>query len=216
LSLEAQLTRIVAVRHGETDWNVGTRIQGQLDIGLNDNGRWQARRLAWALADERLDAVYASDLARAHDTASAIAVPAGLAVRRDAGLRERGFGCFEGLSYAEIEQRFPLESQRWRRRDLQFAPDGGETLAAFQERAVRAVAAIAERHRGGHIAVVTHGGVLDALYRAAARLALDAPRTWALGNAGINRLLHGEDGFTLVGWADTLHLADPSLEEGAA
>jgi len=210
------VTRIVAIRHGETDWNVGTRIQGQLDIGLNDNGRWQARRLAWALADEQLDAVYASDLARAHDTAHAIAAPAGLEVRRDAGLRERGFGCFEGMSYAEIEQRFPVELQRWRRRDPHFAPDGGEMLAAFFERAVGAVAAIAARHRGGHIAVVTHGGVLDALYRAAARVALDERRTWAIGNAGINRLLHGDDGFTLVGWADTLHLEDRSLEEGAA
>jgi probable phosphoglycerate mutase len=208
-------TRIVAIRHGETDWNVDTRIQGQLDIGLNDNGRWQAERLASALADERLDAVYASDLARAHDTAHAIAAPAGLVVRLDAGLRERGFGCFEGKSYAEIEQRFPLEAQRWRRRDLQFAPEGGEVLSVFVERALVAVASIAARHRGGHIAVVTHGGVLDALYRAASRIALDAPRTWQLGNAGINRLLHGDGGFTLVGWADTLHLEDPSLEEGA-
>jgi 2,3-bisphosphoglycerate-dependent phosphoglycerate mutase len=79
-----------------------------------------------------------------------------------------------------------------------------------------AVAAIARRHRGQHIAVVTHGGVLDALYRAAARVALDAPRTWQLGNASINRLLHGEGGFTLVGWGDTLHLDGPALDEGSA
>jgi len=199
-------TRVIAIRHGETDWNVAMRIQGQLDIGLNDAGRWQARRLAEALADEALDAVYSSDLARARDTAQAVAGRAGLAVRTDAGLRERGFGVFEGLTFAEIEQRFPEPARRWRQRDASFGPEGGETLAAFYDRAVAGVTALAARHRGQHIAVVAHGGVLDALYRAASRVALDAPRTWAVGNASINRLLASDAGLTLVGWADSFHL----------
>jgi 2,3-bisphosphoglycerate-dependent phosphoglycerate mutase len=209
-------TRIVAIRHGETAWNVQTRIQGHSDIGLNHTGRRQAGRLALALADERIDAVYASDLQRALDTARALAAGAGLVVRTDAALRERHFGIFEGLTFAEIELRYPAESRRWRQRDAGFGPAGGETLHAFTQRAVAGVAAIAARHRGQHVAVVTHGGVLDALYRAAARVALDAPRTWQIGNASINRLLHGELGFTLVGWSDTSHLEDLSLEEGAA
>lgn len=199
-------TRIVAIRHGETDWNAATRIQGQLDIGLNALGRWQAHCLAEALADEALDAVYASDLARARDTAQAVALRAGLAVQTDIGLRERGFGVFEGLTYAEIEQRFPEGAQRWRQRDAGFGPEGGETLDAFYGRAVAAVSALVARHRGQHIAVVAHGGVLDALYRAATRVALDAPRTWQVGNASINRLLASDAGLSLVGWADTLHL----------
>lgn len=214
---DAQFTRLIAVRHGETAWNVDTRVQGQLDIGLNEVGRRQSARLAQALADERLDALYASDLGRARDTALAVAAVTGLPLQLDAALRERAFGRFEGMTYAEIKERFPDESRRWRQRDLDFAPEGGgEALAAFQARAVAAVASIARRHRGRHIAVITHGGVLDALYRAAARVALDAPRTWHLGNAGINRLLHGEAGFTLVGWADTGHLQGISLEEGSA
>jgi probable phosphoglycerate mutase len=114
----------------------------------------------------------------------------------------------------EIEQRFPEDSRRWRQRDASFGPAGGETLADFFERAVASVATIAARHRGGHVAVITHGGVLDALYRAATRVGIDAPRTWQLGNASINRLLHGDEGFTLVGWSDTFHLEDPALEEG--
>jgi 2,3-bisphosphoglycerate-dependent phosphoglycerate mutase len=209
-------TRVIAVRHGETAWNVDTRIQGQLDIGLNAAGREQARRLARVLAGEALDAIYASDLARAHDTARAVAERAGLPLSADVGLRERGFGVFEGLTWAEIERDHPEASRRWRTRDADFGPEGGEALSAFVARAVTAVAAIARRHRGQHIAVVTHGGVLDALYRAAARVALDAPRTWQLGNASINRLLHGEGGFTLVGWGDTLHLDGPALDEGSA
>jgi 2,3-bisphosphoglycerate-dependent phosphoglycerate mutase len=199
-------TRIVAIRHGQTAWNVDARIQGQLDIGLDDTGRWQAARLAEALADERLDAVYSSDLGRARETALALAAATGLALCSDARLRERGFGVFEGLTFPEIEQRFAPLARRWRARDIDFGPEGGETLAAFVARAVEAVAAIAARHRGQHIAVVTHGGVLDALYRAAARIPIDAPRTWKIGNARINRLLHGEQGFMLVGWNDHRHL----------
>ena len=199
-------TRIIAIRHGETDWNATNRIQGQLDIGLNDVGRWQARRLAAALTDEALDALYASDLMRARDTAQALAERTGLEVRTDEGLRERGFGVFEGLTFAEIDLRYPEPAHRWRQRDASFGPEGGETLALFYERAVGAVTSLAARHRGQHIAVVAHGGVLDALYRAATRLALDAPRTWQVGNASINRLLATDAGLTLVGWADSLHL----------
>ena len=210
------MTRLVAVRHGETDWNVDTRIQGQIDIGLNANGRWQAQRLGQALADERFDAVYSSDLGRAMDTARALAGVSGVPVQARTSLRERAFGVFEGLTFAEIEQRFPDDARRWRQRDARFGPQGGESLADFQARAVAAVADLAALHRGQHIAVVTHGGVLDALYRAATRIALDAPRTWQVGNASINRLLHGDDGFVLVGWSDDLHLEAPSLDEGTA
>lgn len=210
------LTRVVAVRHGETAWNAQTRIQGQLDIALNAIGREQAQRLGRALADDKLDAVYASDLRRAADTARAVAEQVGLPVRTEASLRERGFGTFEGLTWAEVEQQHPQASRRWRERDASFGPPGGETLAAFYERAVSALAAIAARHRGEYIAIVTHGGVLDALYRAASRIALDAPRTWQLGNASINRVLHGEQGFTLVGWNDSLHLGGPAIDEASA
>jgi probable phosphoglycerate mutase len=73
---------------------------------------------------------------------------------------------------------------------------------------------LAAQHRGRHIALVAHGGVLDVLYRAATRVALDAPRTWHLGNASVNRLLASDDGFVVVGWGDTAHLAEPSRDDG--
>jgi probable phosphoglycerate mutase len=209
-------TRVIAIRHGETAWNVDTRIQGQLDIPLNDTGRWQAARLARALADEPLDAIYASDLGRAHATALALAEATAKPVITDPGLRERGFGIFEGLTFAEIEQRWPAESERWRKRDPDFGPEGGETLTGFYARCVAAAERIAAAHPGQHIAIVAHGGVLDCLYRAGSRIALQAPRTWALANAGINRLLYTPDGFTLVGWGDTFHLEDDALDESAA
>lgn len=199
-------TRVIAVRHGETDWNAALRIQGHTDIALNARGRAQAARLVQALADEDLHAVYSSDLGRAHHTALGCAQARGLAVQHDLGLRERGFGTFEGQTFEQIEQRWPDQARRWRQRDPGFAPAGGESLDTFYARCVGACAALAQRHRGQAILVVAHGGVLDCLYRAATRLALDAPRSWQLGNAAVNRLLHSEAGFTLVGWNDSRHL----------
>lgn len=199
-------TRLIAIRHGETAWNAENRIQGQLDIDLNARGRWQGARLGAALLDDGLAVVYASDLKRAFDTAGALAAAVGCEVRVDPGLRERHFGEFQGFTYDEIGQRWPASFERWRQRDPAFGPAGGETLQAFYRRSIATATRIAAGHPGQSIALVAHGGVLDCLYRAAARIALEAPRTWKVGNAGVSRLLCTADGFTLVGWNDEQHL----------
>jgi len=205
-SAEQHSTRLIVVRHGETAWNVDTRMQGHVDIELNEHGRWQAEQLALALADEGVQAVYSSDLSRARDTAAAFTERAGLALQVEPGLRERAFGEFEGLTYPEIAQRWPEQARRWRERDPSYGPAGGETLQQFYTRCVAVGESLAARHRGQLILLVAHGGVLDCLYRAAARAELAAPRSWQVGNATINRLLHSEGGFTLVGWNDAAHL----------
>ncbi|WP_296443546.1 histidine phosphatase family protein [Rhodoferax sp. UBA5149] len=203
-----QATRIIAIRHGETAWNVDTRIQGQLDIGLNETGRQQAKRLARALASESIQAIYASDLSRARDTARSIAHTTGQAVQTHEGLRERGFGVFQGKTFAEIETIWPEQAQRWRKRDPLWAPQGGESLVDVRERITRTASELAARHLGEQIVLVAHGGVMDVLYRAATGQEIQAPRSWALGNTAINRLLWTPEGMTLVGWSDTRHLDD--------
>jgi probable phosphoglycerate mutase len=215
MSGDQQLTRVLAIRHGETAWNVDGRIQGQLDVPLNEMGRWQVHRLALAVADESIAAIYSSDLLRAYETAQAVGRGSGDAIVTDTGLRERGFGVFEGLSYAEINARWPQMGERWRKRDPEFGAPGGETLNQFYERSVTTATRLAARHPGQTIALVSHGGVMDCLYRAASRIALDAPRSWQLGNAAINRLLYTPQGFTLVGWSDTYHLDDDAQGECA-
>lgn len=210
------VTTLLAVRHGETAWNRESRIQGHLDIPLSPLGLAQAQRLAQALAGEPLDAIYASDLGRARQTAAAVAERVGLPVQEDAGLRERGFGCFEGLSWSEIESRWPEQALRWKRRDPDFGAEGGERLRDFYARAVGAVERLAQAHPGQTLLVVAHGGVMDCLYRAGRRLALEAPRSWTLGNASINRLLYTPAGLSVVGWNDDLHLDGLSLDEHAA
>ena len=211
-----EATRIIAIRHGETAWNVDTRIQGQLDIALNAAGRWQASRLADVLKDEPIAAIYASDLARAWETAQYVGRAVDLEVIKEEALRERGFGAFEGKTFAEIEAHLPDQSLLWRRRDPDFAPAGGESLSALRDRVVEATLRLAERHKGELIALVAHGGVMDVLYRAATRLDIQAPRTWTLGNAAINRLLWAPGGLSLVGWADMQHLDSAALDENTA
>jgi len=204
--VNGQATRVFLLRHGETAWNVDSRIQGQLDIPLNATGVWQAEQLGKSLAGEGIEAIYSSDLSRAFVTASAVSRQTGVAVVTDVGLRERGFGHFEGATFKEIEERWPEDARRWRQRDPEFGPTGGENLIVFFDRCLEAATRLASLHPGGVIALVAHGGVLDCLYRAATRQALAAPRTWQLGNAAVNRLLFSDGGFSLVGWNDGAHL----------
>lgn len=212
-----EATRIIAIRHGETAWNADTRIQGHIDIPLSDTGRWQAARLAQALAAEPVHTIYSSDLSRAFETARAISQQhpelAGRPPQQMPILRERCFGVLQGKTWAEIDTHWPDLALRWRQRDIDFAPEGGETLVQLQQRVREAVHGIAARHVGEQIVLVAHGGVLDALYRLATGQDLRAPRTWQLGNTAINRLLWTPESLTLVGWADTRHLENDTLDE---
>jgi broad specificity phosphatase PhoE len=150
------VTELLLVRHGETDWNVEQRVQGHTDRPLNETGLAQAQALATELADEHLDAVYASDLSRARDTARAIADPRGLEVAVLPALRERHFGTWEGLRHDEIHERFPhrAESDPW---------GDGETPEELAARVLSALGDIAEWHPEGRVLVVTHGGALRAV-----------------------------------------------------
>ncbi|WP_230180401.1 histidine phosphatase family protein [Aquabacterium sp. CECT 9606] len=208
------ITRLLVIRHGETAWNLEARIQGHTDIPLNEHGRWQAERLALALADEGLDAIYTSDLQRARDTAQAVARATGLTLQLDQGLRERNFGRLEGMTQNQVALQWPEEGRRWRERDPTYGPEEGETLQSFYQRCVDTAERLAQLHPGQTVALVAHGGVLDCFYRAANHIPLQAPRTWTIGNVSINRLLYSPEGFSLLGWADTRHLDDDvSLDE---
>jgi probable phosphoglycerate mutase len=210
-------TRIIVVRHGETDWNTVKRIQGHIDIPLNARGRWQAEQAGRTLAGQEVDAVYSSDLQRAWNTAEAIGRACGLSVQAHVPLRERCFGSLEGQTFAEVEVSWPEAAALWRHRDPDFCPPKGESIRTFYDRCVGALHTLAQRHAGQQIVVVAHGGVLDCYYRAAMGLHLQAPRTWEIANASLNRLLWTPAVLTLVGWADVQHLQDSAaLDESAA
>ena len=211
--LAQEPTRILLIRHGETEWNKAQRIQGQIDIALNDTGRSQALRLGQALAQEPIAAIYASDLDRAQVTAQAVASATGVELQTDPRLRERHYGAFQGLTYEEIEAQWPQQAKAWRERDPDFAPEGGESLLDLHARVLPTLDTLAQRHGGEQIVWVTHGGVIDLLYRAATRQDLRIRRTWDLGNTAINRLLWTQQGLSLVGWGDTAHLTETARDE---
>lgn len=208
---------ILLIRHGETEWNRMRRMQGHIDIPLNDAGQRQAQALVAALVAERPQAIYASDLQRARATAQPAADALDLPLTLDPALRERCFGAFEGLMYDEIRTRYPEAFARMQARDphAQF-PAGerkAETLDDFYRRAVGAVARLARRHAGERLAIVTHGGVLDCLYREATGKPLDAERDFGILNAAINRLQWRDGRFRLLAWGEDAHLAGAGLDE---
>lgn len=207
------MTHLILIRHGETAWNRERRLQGQLDIPLNGTGQAQARALAGALAGEPIDAVYSSDLSRALQTATPLAAALGLAVRPEPRLRERCYGVLEGMSYAEVAERRAEDFARWQARVPDYAPENGESLRGFHQRAVEIALALTRRHPGERIALVAHGGVLDCLYREATDMTLEAPRQHELLNASINRLRCDGDRLSLMQWGDIQHLEALTLDE---
>jgi len=207
------LTQLIVIRHGETAWNRERRLQGQLDVPLNETGAAQADALAGALGSEPIDAVYSSDLTRTMQTAAPLARALGVPVREEPRLRERCYGTLEGMTYAEVAEKLPEEFAQWQARVPDFAPGGGESLRVFHDRAVEIALELVRRHPGERIALVTHGGVLDCLYREATGMTLEAPREHELLNASVNRLRSNAHGLTLAQWGDVSHLDALALDE---
>jgi probable phosphoglycerate mutase len=200
---------LVLIRHGETEWNAAARIQGFHDIALSQRGREQAQNLAQALADEPIAAVYSSDLERAIETARPVAQRLGLDVRKDARVRERGFGIFEGHTYEEAEAKWPNEYAIWKRREPGYAlPKGGESYLAGRTRVFAFLEDVAREHAGSAIAVITHGGVLDIVFRAAHGIPWETPRSHLMPNACINRVTARLPGpvLEIQTWGDAKHL----------
>lgn len=206
------MTELTVIRHGETAWNVEHRWQGQTDVPLNDRGRAQAAALAARIAGEPGDALYSSDLSRAMQTAAPLSVAWGQRATPVTGLREQGFGLFEGLTARTIQREHPALWLEWLSHRADFALPGGESLNQVSARVLRAIAEIAARHPRQRVVVVTHGGVLDVLWREAHGLPLDGLRECLIPNTGINRLRYGDGRLFIDGWADDTHLsAHPSL-----
>ena len=200
-------TRLCIVRHGETAWNAEGRVQGQLDIPLSEVGQAQALALAAALAGERFEAIYSSDLARVRQTAQPLATRLNLAVVADPRLRERHYGVFQNMTYAECKNRLPADYARFKAKDLDYDFGTGESLRAFNERSIACIAQLASRHPGGQILVFTHGGVLEMVHRHASQYGLSSPRGFEIPNAAVNRVEVSSTAWKITAWADVAHLS---------
>lgn len=199
-------TRILLVRHGETDWNATGRLQGQSDTPLNALGHEQARRAAQRLASEAVQALYSSDLSRAFQTAAIIGQTLGLTVVTSPRLRERQYGAWEGLTAAEIQANYPEEFAAWRARSVDFAPPQGETRSQLLTRALAELHTIVRRHMGETAVVVTHGGLCYVLISHFLDSINGDRREFTFANASIHTLEVTADRWAVITVNETAHL----------
>ena len=211
--------KLIAVRHGEAEWNVERRDMGQLDSPLTERGLQQVQALAVRLEHVRIGALYTSDLGRAMQTARIIAAATGVEPIADARLRERHLGIFQGLTKPEAASRFPREFAEYRRLGHHYRIPGGESGEERTARSVAALTDIAGRHADATIVVVTHGSFLMGFFEHV--LAMTPGNGWRFRrqNAAYNDFEYTADGWSLKTWNDTAHLAgvgsiDDPTDEG--
>lgn len=195
-------TRLCLIRHGQTDWNVARRIQGQIDTPLNACGQAQAQALSELCRRQKFAAIYCSDLSRAHETALRLAAHTDVPITLNSALRERHFGIFQGLTASVASAQFPDAYAHYKNRDPDFDFATGESLVALQNRIHAFLLELARTHQNQTLAVVSHAGVLDAVYRLATGMPLDAPRDFALNNCTLNWLRMDGSGLRVECWGE--------------
>ena len=206
-------TRICLVRHGEPEWNAERRIQGQIDIGLNEIGRRQAVFAGRWLKKAGIIALYSSDLQRAWHTAQAIGAEIGLQPQAVPEMRERNYGIFQGLTYVEAQAKYPAGYAAFEGRNADYAFENGESLSAMFARVTGCLQQIAKAHPGQNVVVVLHGGVLDIINRFVRGNPLEVPRDFLIPNAGINWVAVQDGVWHLESWGETAHLEPGALDE---
>ncbi|MDQ5838982.1 MAG: histidine phosphatase family protein [Acidobacteriota bacterium] len=205
-------TRVLLVRHGQSQGNAERRFGGHSPTPLSELGRRQAEATARALASEGVTAIYSSDLLRAAQTAEPLARMTGLEINRTSALRERSVGLLEGLTFEEAAERYPEEYAALLRRDFEHVLAGGESYRQLLDRAAAELDRAVERQRGGTVVAFSHTGTICIL---ALHLmgALDAPNlkpVWiSSANCGVTRFEIQHGGLTrLLRANDTRHLLD--------
>ncbi|MFO7819224.1 MAG: alpha-ribazole phosphatase [Halanaerobacter sp.] len=201
-------TKLILVRHGETNWNKESRFQGNKDIALNQKGERQAHKLAERLAKEEIDVIYSSDLDRAYKTAQIIAAKHNLAVQTRSNLQEIDFGVWEGLTYQEINEQYPNEFESWQKNPKVNNPEGGESLKDIEARVCKALTEILEEHEGKTILIAAHGGVNRVVISNFLDMPLD--RCWRLSqdNTAVNIINFYRSQIILDIFNSTFHLRE--------
>jgi len=200
------MTRIYLVRHGQTQWNKEQVFRGTIDVPLNEFGQEEARLAANALRDRPIRAVYASPLARATETAAAIAEIHGLEVKAVEGLTDLCFGEWQGVSRKAVMARYPDLYRQWIEEPQNVIFPGGESLATLQSRAVKAVKQTVIGHPEDTIVMVSHRVVNRVLI--CGLVGIDLSHFWQIGQdtAAINLLIWSNGRFVLGCLNDTCHL----------
>lgn len=198
--------QLFIVRHGETVWNRDGRIQGHTDVGLSERGIEQATRLARRLENVAFDAAYSSDLSRACVTAELVLEGRDVPLHSTPRLREYHKGAFEGLTESELRARFPAEYPGYIAKDLDYAPEGGESTRQVSARMAAIISDIKERHLDDRVLVVGHGGSLRAAMLALLGMSMDANWRFVFGNCTLSIVDIYHDNAVLRLFNDASHL----------
>ena len=187
------MTKVIFIRHGQTEWNVTGRYQGQSDVQLSEEGRQQAVKLAENFPVERVDAIYASDLQRAMVTAETIAKQFGLSVQAEPAFRELSFGDWEGLTYQQIVDKWEDAMANFLQHPDILEIPGGESFPVVQQRAMKRLNELIEKHDGQTIVVVAHGAVLRTMLTAALHMPLQYLWSIRQFNTAVNIVRYDAD-----------------------
>ena len=203
--------KLYIARHGETVWNREGRIQGHTNVGLSERGLEQARLLGRRLRDVSIDVAYSSDLSRAADTAATALEGQDIPLHTSSRLREYHKGAFEGLTEPELRARYPSEYPGYIAKDLDYAPEGGESTRAVSARITAVIDEIKERHLGDNVLVVGHGGSLRAAMMALLGMSMDANWRFVFGNCTLTIVDTYHDNAVLRLFNDGSHLVEMEL-----
>jgi probable phosphoglycerate mutase len=199
-------TRFILTRHGETQWNLEQRMQGHQDSQLTGLGRQQAEALARRLEHEAFDHLYSSDLGRCQKTAQTIAAVTGHAINLDPRLRERNLGIVQGLSFSMVSDRYPDVSRAMQSYDPDYVVPEGESYRMVLQRALASLDDLARKHPGEQILIVSHGGVLNILFKHLLGIPLQTTRSFRVHNAGLNVVMRYEANWMVETLGDVSHL----------
>jgi len=200
------IKKIIMVRHGETKWNTENRIQGQANTPLTELGIKQAQQTGKALHKENISEIYSSDLGRAMQTAKVINKYLNLSIIKQEGLRERNYGVLQGISFDELDDKFPVIRLNMNSRDPNYVIPGGESIFQFSQRVSTCINSIIANSNASNLLLVVHGGVLERFFHTVVGLPLDFKRSFSLSNSSINKFSYVNGMWQLDSWGITNHL----------
>lgn len=213
----SQTTRIILIRHGESEGNVENRFSGHLPVGLSLQGRLEAIETARALAKEKISAIYSSDLLRAFETAEPLAKLTNLPINETSAFRERNVGVLQGLTFKQAADEFPRHYNALLKRDFDYVIEGGESYRQVLRRASNALRDILKKHEQGCVAIFTHTGTIGiiTLHLLGSLNSLKLKPAWvATANCSITRFSIRNDGFVILkSLNDTSHLVSSKKKD---
>ncbi len=199
-------TEITIIRHGETIWNAQQRIQGHRNSKLSENGIRQAGLVAKSLAKREFDVLISSDLERAAETAGIINKLLQLPLEYNKNMRERSFGIVEGMTLAEMKEKFPREYRSYKEREPGFKFSGGESIEQLFNRVTSEIEAIARKFENKKVLIVSHGLVLETMMYKTFNIKLNSSRVFSINNSSISSFYIDRDNWFLKEWGVIEHL----------